>query len=413
MLWVNKRKLPIFALIVFALILSSSLVSIVYSSQLQMEPGQVLHYKYARMSASDQSQQRGDVSYQILTFNQETLSFQINAETLFNYTISYENDFPVFIDRLEALVYLPSESLSQSVQGNLDWVDHVETRAQQNVANKTSEILHYTVEAGTFQCVNVTLSLAGPWDSGNLTLLYDVNSGILVYEHWIPEYGDVIVQYLASAEHVQAPLQETLVTVLSLILASVALATPVALAVHQTRKSLRSRRNPSPEAQANSVVRSGFSKKAFIIAVMGASLNLASVLLPWSQTRNSPTYLPLSLPPLLTPSAWVLPSNLTFTLISIATYAAAIVSWLAIALHLYKARKLTPQIAALASSVVAFASVAFFVLSGWMYSWGLWVAIAGSALTLVSLAAAKVHFTIKMEPEEPEEKTGKSEGDKS
>jgi hypothetical protein len=82
-------------------------------------------------------------------------------------------------------------------------------------------------------------------------------------------------------------------------------------------------------------------------------------------------------------------------------------------LHLYKARKLTPQIAALASSVVAFASVAFFVLSGWMYSWGLWVAIAGSALTLVSLAAAKVHFTIKMEPEEPEEKTGKSEGDKS
>jgi len=411
MLLVNKRKLPIFALIAFVLILSSSFVGIAHSSQLQLEQGQVLQYKYARMSTSDQSQQTGNALYQILSFDKKTLSFQINATALFNYTISYQNGFPVYIDRLEALVYMPPESISQSVQGNLDWVDHVETSAQQNVANKTSEILHYTVEAGTFQCVNVTLSLAGPWDSGNLTLLYDVNSGILVYAQWIPEYGDVIVQYLASTEHVQAPLQETLVTVLSLILSSVALATPVALAVHQTRKGLRSRRNPSPEAQANSVVRSGFPKKAFIIAVMGASLNLASVLLPWSQTRNSPTYLPLSLPPLLIQSAWMLPSNFTFTLISIATYAAAIVSWLAIALHLYKARKLTPQIAALASSVVAFASVAFFVLSGWMYSWGLWVAVAGATLTLVGLAAANVHVTIEMEPEEPEEKTGESEGD--
>jgi hypothetical protein len=299
------------------------------------------------------------------------------------------------------------------VQGNLEWVDHVETRAQQNVTNKTSEILYYTVGAGTFQCVNLTFSLAGPWDSGNLTLLYDVNSGIMVYAQWIPEYGDVIVQYLASAEHVQATLQEALVTGLSLVLSSVALATPVALVAHQTRKSLRSRRNPIPEVQANSVVRSGFPKKAFIIAVMGASLNLASILLPWGQTGNSPTYLPLSLPPLLTQSAWRLPSNFNFTLISIAIYAAAIVSWLAIALHLYKARKLTPQIAALASSVVAFASVAFFVLSGWTYSWGLWVAVAGSALTLASLAAANVHVTVEMELEKPEEKTSESEGDES
>jgi hypothetical protein len=373
----------------------------------------VLQYKYARMSTSDQSQQTGDALYQILSFDQKTLSFQINAEVLFNYTISYQNGFPVYIDRLEALVYLPPESISQSLQGNLDWVNRVETRAQQNVANKTVEILNYTVEAGTFQCVNVTLDIAAPWDSGNLTLLYDATSGILVYAQWIPGYGDIIVQYLASTEYVQAPQQGTLVTVLSLILSLAVLATPVALAVHQTRKGLRSRRNPSPEVQPSSVLKSGFPKKAFIIAVVGASLYIASLLLPWSQTRNSPTYLPLSLPPLLTQSAWVLPSNFTFTLISIAIYAAAIVSWLGIALHLYRARKLTPQIAALASSVVAFASVAFFVLSRWTYSWGLWVAVAGSALTLVSLAVANVHVTIEMKPEEPEEKTAESEGDES
>jgi uncharacterized membrane protein len=411
MLWVNKRKLPIFALIAFVLILSSSFVSIVHSSQLQLEQGQVLQYKYARMSTSDQSQQTGDALYQILSFDQKMLSFQINAEALFKYTISYESGFPVYVDRLEALVYLPPESISQSLQGNLDWVSRVETRAQQNVANKTGETLNYTVGAGTFQCLNVTVAVAGPWDSGNLTLLYDVNSGILVYEQWIPEYGDVIVQYLSSTEYVQAPQQGALVTVLSIVLSSAVLATPVALAVHQTRKGLRSRRNPSPESLALTVVKSGFPKKAFIIAVVGASLYLASIFLPWSQTRESPTYLPFSLPPLLTQSAWVLPSNFTFTLISITFYAAAIVSWLGIALHLYKARKLTPQIAALASSVVAFVSVAFFVLSGWTYSWGFWVAVAGSVLTLVSLAAANVHVTIEMEPEETEEKTAESEED--
>jgi hypothetical protein len=232
-----------------------------------------------------------------------------------------------------------------------------------------------------------------------------------VYEQWIPEVGDVIVQYLASTELVQVSQQGTLFAVFSVVLSSATLATPVALAVHQTRKVIKNRRDSSQIQLAN-LVKSGFPKKAFVMAVVGALLSLISVLLPWSQTKGSPTYLPLSLPPLLTQSAWVLPSNITFTLISIAAYAATILAWLGIAIHLYKTKKLTPQIATLSSSIVAFASAALFVLSGWTYSWGLWVVVAGAVLTIMSLAAANIHITIEVEPEESKEAAEEPEENK-
>jgi len=402
MLAANKHKLMVFAVTVFILIISSSFLNTVRSSQLQLQQGQVLQYKFARMSTSSQAQQTGDALYQVLSFSQDALSFQISTEALFNYTISYKDGLPVYVDRLEALFYLPPEGVSQSLQGSLDWVNNVETYIQQSVVSKTSQVVNFTVDAGTFQCINMTLAVAGAWDSGNLSLLYDIDSGILVYELFVPEYGDVIVQYLASTEYVQVAQQGALAAILSVVLFSGTFATPLILAVYQTRKSLRGRRIPGQEKPAVSVIKSGFAKRALIIAVVGASLNLASVLLPWSQTRNSPTYLPLSLPPIVTQSTWVLPLNLTFTLITIGAYAAAVLAWLSIALHLYKARKLTPQLAALISSVVSFMSVAFFALTGWVIYWGLWVAVAGSALTLVSLAAANIHISIEVEPEESE-----------
>jgi hypothetical protein len=411
MLGLKKKKLLVFTVVAFALVISSSFLSTAHSSQLQLEQGRVLQYKYARMSTYSQAQQTGEALYQVLTFSQEVLSFQIRTEGLFNYTISYQDGFPVYVDRWEALFYLPPECVSQSLQGNLDWVNRLETRVQQNVADKTGQAVNYTVEAGTFQCLNVTVAIAGAWDSGNLTLLYDVNSGILVYEQWIPEVGDVIVQYLASTELVQVSQQGTLFAVFSVVLSSATLATPVALAVHQTRKVIKNRRDSSQIQLAN-LVKSGFPKKAFVMAVVGALLSLISVLLPWSQTKGSPTYLPLSLPPLLTQSAWVLPSNITFALISIAAYAATILAWLGIAIHLYKTKKLTPQIATLSSSIVAFASAALFVLSGWTYSWGLWVVVAGAVLTIMSLAAANIHITIEVEPEESKEAAEEPEENK-
>lgn len=369
-----------------------------------------MQYKYARASTSIQAQTTGEALYQIVVFNETTLSYQINSGGLYNYSVSYTDGFPVSVDRLEALVYLPPESIGQSLQGKLDWVKDVQLQVVEQVVNMTGAAANYTSPAGTFSCLNLTLAITTGWDSVNLTLLYDVNSGILVYEQWVPTVGDVIGQYLASVEYVQAPWQNIFVVAASFALSASALATPLALVVLQTRRRFRKPKlQKGADSPAVAAIRSGFSKKAFAVAVVGASLSLASVFLPWSVTKDTPTYLPLSLPPLVTQSAWLLPSNFTFLLISVAVYAVAVFSWVAVALHVYKARKRMPQIVSLAAGIVAFASAAAFALSGWTYSWGLWVAIAGAAITMVSLAAANVHVSIEMEPEEPEEKADESE----
>jgi hypothetical protein len=410
MLGAKKRKLSVFAAIAFVIVISSSFVSIVYSVEFQLEQGQVLLYKYARISTSDQGQQTGEALYQILAFNQQTLAFQINSAGLYNYSISYANGFPVSVDRLEALIYLPPESISQSLQGKLDWLDSVQLQADERVVNRTGAAVNYTVDAGAFNCLNLTLAVAGAWDSVTLTLLYDLNSGLLVFEQWIPTAGDIIVQFLASTEYVQGPQQNMFVVAASFILPAATLATPVWLVVLQTRRRLKKPKlgQESKETSTVSAIKSGFPQKALVIAMVGASLSLIAVFLPWSQTQNSPTYLPFSLIPVVTQSSWLLPSNLTFTLISLAIYAAAILSWLSIALHLYKPRKLTPQATSLASGVITLASAATFAVSGWTHSWGLWMAIAGASVTLASLAAANVHVSIEMEPEEPQKEAGES-----
>ena len=97
-----------------------------------------------------------------------------------NCTVSCKDGFPVYADCLEALVYLPPECVNQSLKGNLEWTNHIETQTLATVTNKTSQTLNF-VEAGTFKSINITLTLVG-WEYGILTLIYDANSGILIYE---------------------------------------------------------------------------------------------------------------------------------------------------------------------------------------------------------------------------------------
>jgi hypothetical protein len=234
------KKLTV-TLTIFALILSASVLTPIYASQLGLEKDHALLYKYVRMSTQSQAQQTGDLLYRILTFDQDTLAFQISpslqidAANSWNYAINYRNGVPVYVDRLEALIYLPSECLNQSLKGNLDWTNRIETTTWANVTDKTSETLDFTVDAGTFHSINITLSLVGDY-FGTLSLIYDVNSGILVYEQWIPSYGDIIVESLATTESIQASQP----TIQSIVLPTAALVIPAALILHQTAK----RQNP-------------------------------------------------------------------------------------------------------------------------------------------------------------------------
>lgn len=422
-------KAVVLAGVFLVLVLMASVITPVYCSQIGLEKDRVLLYKYARMSTSDQAQYTGDVLYQILTYGQDSLVFLINGTSdSLKCTIRYSGGFPVYTNALEALLYLPPECISQSLMGNLDWISNVEMQTSIAVQTQTSQTLNYTVEAGTFQCINITMALAG-LDYGTLSMAYDLNSGILVYEKWIPSGGDVIVQWLASAEYLQGPQQGTLAIIASLALSATTIATPTAIALYQTRKRIGQRRRKSqeslgsPESQVSiesqetpavPTLRSGFPKKLVYIAIVGALLNLVAVFIPWSQTLSTPTYLPLSLTPLLAQSAWLLPSISSYLIISLAAYSAAIIAWLSIAMHIYGKKKLTPQIAAIVSSVLAFVSAAIFLqAAGLSLSWGLLITVIGSVFTLASVSAANLHITIELEPEEPEKSQEHAESDES
>jgi hypothetical protein len=406
--WGKLLKKIFLTLAVIAFVLSATVLTPVYASQLGLEKDHALEYKYVRMSTQSQAQQTGDLLLRVLTFDQDTLTFQISPSsqndpsTSFNYLISYRNGIPVYVDRLETLIYLPYECLNQSLTGNLDWTSHIETSTWANVTNATSGTLDFTLEAGTFHSINITLSLAGDY-FGALSLVYDLESGILIYEQWVPSYGDIIIQFLANTASIEA----SQLTIQSFVLPTVAIGIPVALILLQTRRRIQMRRGKIQEASVGTfALKSGFSKIPFSLAMVGALLTLVAVFLPWSQALGSTVYLPLSLPSALTQSVWSAPATFTFTMISVAVHIAAIIAWLSIALYLHANKKLLPQIVAVASSVLGFASAAIFIQTASALAWGLIVLVIGSVLTVASLAAAHIHITFEVEPEEtqkPEE----------
>jgi hypothetical protein len=96
-------------------------------------------------------------------------------------------------------------------------------------------------------------------------------------------------------------------------------------------------------------------------------------------------------------------------MISVVVHIAAIIAWLSIAIYLYANKKLLPQIVAVASSVLVFASAAIFIQTASALSWGLIVIVIGSVLTIASLAAAHIHITFEVEPEETQKPEGHEE----
>jgi len=365
-----------------------------YASGLGLGEGSTLFYKGARISSGIAGYQTWDASIKILTLNETALIFQ-STSTSSKVTVQYQDGTPIYIDYLTALVYLPLDCLAESLRGNLEWTTRINTHTLATVTEKTSQTLNFTVGAGTFQSLNITLTLTG-LDAGTLTFIYDINAGILIYEQWTPIYGDIITLSMMAAAYAPGVQQ----TIFNLILPTATLATPVATAVHQTRKALqkRSRHEQQPKDAA---VKSGFPRKPFYAILVGASLNLASVFLPWSQFSGSQIYLPLSLPSALTESSGPFASTSTFATISLIAHATAILAWVSIAIHLYTTKKLTPQLATITSGILAFTSAAIFIQTGWTSSWGPLMTVIGGILTIAGTAAANIK--IEITTEEPKE----------
>jgi hypothetical protein len=366
----------------------------VYASQLRLEEGVTLFYRCARSSSWEATYETWNTSVNVLAFNQTTLVFESNTTTITSTSavvnIEYTDGIPDYVDYLTALVYLPSECIAKSLQGHLNWTTQVKTLTPAIVTDWTFESLDFTVEAGSFQSVNITLTLAG-MDSGALTLIYDVGSGIMIYEQWIPMagsqiYGDIIILSLTAV----TSRPETLQTIINLILASAVFVTPAAMLLHEVRKKFQTRHCGKRLEPGNIRVRDSFPRKPFYAIVIGGLLNLASVMLPWSQLAGSQVYLPLSLPSALAESTAFLASTYTFLTVSLAVYASAIVAWLGIATHAWTRRRIAPQLMTISSSALAFASAIIFTQTGWTASWGVLALAVAGVLALIGTAVGNI-----------------------
>jgi len=396
----KKEGITLAASLLTLTILAFSATFPALADQPLMEEGATLYYKWARIGQGTEGTQTGDATFKILVANQTTIVARATGTTTMDITIKYQDGIPTHADYLEALIYLPQTCITQSLQGNLNWITKMETGA--TIANETVQPQQFTVDAGTFQSLNITIHalLKGTWQYGNLTLIYDVNSGILIYEQWIPEeYGDTIIQSLSAAT--QAPKPQN--AALSIILTAATFATPTAVAIRKANETLRKRKLKNRQTPASEAkIERAFPKKPFCIILTGATLNLASTLLPWSQLAETQMYLPLSLQTTLTAQTTLIP-----TTISLTAHIAAILAWIAIATSLYTKMKRTPQITALISSTLAFASAATLVQSSLTPSWGAPIMTISGILTILGLTATNVKIEIITEEKEESEDTTK------
>jgi hypothetical protein len=357
----------------------------VQADNFRIMEGAELQYGYERLGSAGGGA-TGNLTFTIESLNQTAVHFQINgtgSTEVYSYQIEYRNGIPVYADRLEALIYLPAECVAESLQGKLKWTESLESTTLATVVNEAVQTQNFTVPAGFFQTLNLTLSLVGV-DYGTLTMIYSVNSGVLVYEQWIPADGDIVIQELTAVTYASAMNQ----TLLDFLIPTATLILPVGTAINEGRAALRKRRNrkqitPPENAEPQRMP----PRTSLCIGVAAGLLILASVSLPWSQLSNLQVYLPSSLPLLVAKSTFSL-STSTFITASLLANSAAVAAWLSVAVEVYIRRKLPTQLIGTSSALLAFASAMILVQAGWPLSWGSLIIIVGGAMMFASLFVA-------------------------
>lgn len=348
--------------------------------------GAELQYGYAKLGSAGGGQ-TGNLTFTIESLNQTALHFQINETSsteVYSYQIEYRDGIPVYADRLEALIYLPAECVAESLQGKLNWIESLQSTTLATVVNETAQTQNFTVAAGFFQTLNLTLSLVG-LDYGTLTMIYSVDSGVLVYEQWIPADGDIVIQELTAVTYASAVNQ----TLFDFLIPTATLILPVGTSINEAHAALRKWRSrkqvtPPENAEPQRMLR----RTSLYISVAAALLILASVSLPWSQLSNLQVYLPSSLPLLVARSTLFYLSTSTFITASLLANSAAVAAWLSVAVEVYIRRELPTQLIATSSALLAFASAVILVQAGWSLSWGSLIIIVGGALMFASLFVA-------------------------
>ena len=354
----------------------------VYANSIKLGQGTMLFYNGMRVGTSGQpGYETWNISISIAEFNQTTLVFQSNstaATSTLNssVTIEYQNGFPTYVDYLTALIYLPAECLSKSLQGDLSWMTRMQTRPSGSITAEKGQTTNVTTEAGSFRCINITLTLAG-MDSGSLTLIYDVDSGILTYEQWTPNYGDIVILTLTGI----AASTETHQLLPAIALAALTLAIPFTLGTRALVATIKKNKGHEKKQRQTSKTTS----LSLSLIITGGMLTVVSIYLPWTQSADMLAYLPLTLPSAFNEPARFY-TSISFTAISLMVHTSAVLAWVGVATYVYVRRKLALQLFTMISVTLAFISIVSFIQTGSTTSWGQPIIVAAGILALVGVA---------------------------
>ncbi len=350
-----------------------------------IQEGASISYTYVRTNSADGTIQTGDALFNIKDFSETSLEFTIAGKSTVTCLINYQNGYPIYASMIEALIYLPPQAIQASQEGNIAWVDNIEANLMVGLNEKSVKSLNFETGTGTYNSVNLTLSFTG----GTLTMIYDVNTGALLYEEFRYPTGEIVTQSMTSINHSSwllssAGYQSLILPILTL----------VSIIITVLMCVLR-RKPKSAGAKDTS------SKNVLAFTLVAAVLAAVAVFVPWSQTQGVFDYLPYSLPTYFTYNIFTPAPALNFLLASVTAHLAAITTWLSVGLILLSSKKNLPRLTSLVSVILAIASAALFLLTGLSIHVGMPLVLASVALLALSLVVSAKIITITVEPEKP------------
>lgn len=375
------------ALVVSVIIFSSLFVTQVSAQVIGIQEGTTISYNYIRTFAGNDTIQMGDALYHIQKFNETSLQFKVTAQSTVNCSITYQNGYPIYTNYIEALIYLPPQAIQASQQGNINWINQIDAPLMIGLQNKTVENLNLKTGTGTYNTVNITMYFT----AGSLNMIYDVNSGGLIYQEFRYVQGNSISQTMNSVEFNSELLNNT--AYYSLFLPIFTLIPMLAVIV------LFLKNRNKTDKHAGKEPREGVPKNSLIIVVLTAFLSFVAVFIPWSQIQGSLIYLPYSLPTFFTYSLLSPAPAFTFTLTSVMAHLAAITVWVAVGFYLLSDKKMISQLTSVISVVFSFVSVGLFLQTGLSIYAGLPLVAVAAILLIINLILAAKIITVTIEPE--------------
>lgn len=377
------------ALIISILVLSSFFVTQVSGQVIGIQEGTTISYNYLRTFAGNDTIQMGDALYTINKFNDTSLQFTVTAKSTVNCSIIYQNGYPIYASYIEALIYLPPQAIQASQQGNVNWIDQIDASLMVGLQNKTVQNLELKTGSGTYNTVNVTMYFT----AGSLSMIYDVNSGGLIYQEFRYVEGNIVSQTMNSVEYNNQLLTNTAYFSLFLpILTLVPMLVVIFLFLKNRHKTGK---------HAGKDTQEGAPRNSLIIAALAAFLSFVAVFVPWSQVSGALIYLPYSLPTFFTFSLLSPAPAFTFVLTSIMAHLVAITAWVAVGFCLLSNKKRFSQLTFLISAVFGFISIGLFLQTGFSIYAGLPLVAVAAVLVIISLILAAKIITVTIEPETP------------